>query len=158
MRTGFLLVSALVFVAACSRDTETTAPRSPIATVSGSAAAQSEFPPGPGMAAQPDYPPGPGVTSPSAPGAPAKPSAGFTTVSSSTNTHSFSGGIFGDTRDIIATCAAGVVVGGGYKFDAGALNATVEYTGPFGTNAWRVRVTLPGGWTASVTTTAMCIS
>jgi hypothetical protein len=155
MRTSFFLISAVLLVAACNKDAETTAPLSRVPAASSSTVAntQSEFPPGPGRqlsssmvaTTQSPYPPGPN----------AKPSP-FTTVTSSEV--AMDGVTIWDNYATVICPAGSHVTGGGYEVTSGIFNARVINSGPIGGNAWGVHAIVNLGVAASFKAIAVCMS
>lgn len=149
MRTSLFLLSAVLLLAACNDNAETTAPRSrsivsPAADVS--AAQVASLPPGPSASA--------------------KPSAGFTTITTVESGQGiFAGagnGIGWLTKGTITmTCPAGTtVIGGGYDvYGLYPFDVKVYTSKPNGANGWSVTVENTGSPSsiANLKVTAICI-
>jgi hypothetical protein len=139
MRTRLILFSALVFLAACSNDAETTAPRSPVpsAASDGGHNTKLDFPPGPGVAARP------------------APAFSLTTVKSA---EYFMDGVTVWDGHVTAICPAGSkVTGGGQEFTSGWFAGRTVSSGPIGGSGWDIYVQVPLGQSASVQAIAVCI-
>ena len=115
MRTSLILLASVVLLAACSNDAETTAPLSSAASTTDAAAANALQP---GQNSKPQY---------------------FSTVTTVQTPIAAIDGVNMIALGVNAMCPAGsVVTGGGYQVSG--QNAKVLYSGPLGTNAWRVYV------------------
>ena len=121
MRTAILLLSTVSLLAACSDSADSTAPRSmatraPASTAPKAQASEVNANAGAKGAA------GPAVTYLTSPIAKID---GVTFIS----------------NVAYITCPAGTsIVGGGYEFTYGVMNARIAYNGPVGTNVWKVLV------------------
>ena len=142
MRTSFLLLSAALVLAACDDAAETTAPRLQAA--------------GPSAAA--DVPPGPNAS--------AKPTAGFSTVTSVQSAQVTYGALLNGvgwptSGSLAMTCPAGTqVIGGGYDVTGPhPQDIRVYASKPDGANGWKVTVENVGfgASNAHIKVTATCI-
>ena len=138
MHTCLILFSALVLLAACSNDAETTAPRSVASTASTD-----------GYDAKLDYPPGPGVA--------ARPAPAFT-LTTVKSAEYFMDGVSVWDGHVTAICPAGSkVTGGGQEFTSGVFAGRTVSSGPIGGSGWDIYVQVPLGQSASVQAIAVCI-
>jgi hypothetical protein len=134
MRASLILFSALVLLAACSNDTETTAPRSIASTASTG-----------GYNTKLDFPPGPGATAFSPVTGTAAKSKVITVFSPMAE---IDGVIIKDAALAEATCPAGTtLIGGGYRVFTGPTARVVESMPSFNyDNTWQITVVAIGAY------------
>jgi hypothetical protein len=137
MRPAILLLSAASLLAACSESADSTAPRSPAAKAPVTTAASSVAPDGAANTARNAS--GPSVTYLTSP---------FVNID----------GVTFISNVAYVTCPAGTkIVGGGYEFSYGFMNARVRYNGPVGDNVWKVLVYGEGAWASSFRAFGTCL-
>ncbi len=121
MRTAILLVSTVSLLAACSESADSTAPRSQPAKATALVAASAQTS---------DVNASAGARGGSGP-----------SVTYLTSPVAKIDGITFISNVAIVTCPSGTsIVGGGYEFTYGVMNARIAYNGPVGTNTWKVLV------------------
>lgn len=149
MRTSLFILAGVLTLAACDDAAESTAPRSrsvvtPAANVSTMQAA--------------DLPPGPTAS--------AKPSAGFTAITSVDSPMGLFGGVLNGmwpvTGTVTATCPAGskVIAGGHNIFGSHPQDLRINVSKPDGANGWMMTVENVGASASQsrIIVTAICVS